>query len=247
MTSMQISQGDREAMNAAMMELLLRRRQLAAWPFDRDETELLYIPRNIWDLKAHIRNYDCGKLLYHDNEQQITVLGLLSTAVTVNVQSSSYNLWSGQYLHSNKPNMPVCKAAPHYRDFMSWLAGAIKIEATNQRVYNVWTSVVNTTTTFKQLEKALPVSLQAITAQYAVGDAWQYRKERGKLAAIKVLLETEGARRARTLKEETLELLRPNKSLIEGVLAQCVILPNHCGLLKGSEFDRTWINGMFVT
>jgi hypothetical protein len=121
---------------------------------------------------------------------------------------------------------------------------ALKVETENQIAHEAIKQTVAAATTYKQLFKALPQTMQAVVAHAStVENNWEYRSNRPKLREVLAINNSEGATRARNLPDGVNHMLRRRQALVETTLASAVMLPPHDGMQKDHVLDQTWLWG----
>lgn len=246
-TNMQLSQGDKEMIGFGVAALLDRRKQLCPWPFTIEQTEKLFITENVWRARQQIvdlnPNYD--DLFYKGSVQKISVQNVVVNRELDILIRCSARFWCGQ---SNE-KLPAVTHAPHYPEFHQWCVEAAKVQAMNEHVGRIITKVLNKATTYRQIHKALPETLSALTSHYASEkrkNSWNYRNAIHKLGNVTAELGSTKVNRAREMPQELKETLAGHRHHVEQTMAMAVLLPDHDGTGHGQPFDATWISGSLM-
>lgn len=243
-TNMSIADGDRTLVYEAIRNLLNRRRQMVPWPFSLDETEQLYLPRAVWELKQNLGSGvqptgDYTTLLFTFNKQCVRVPGILRDQAPVLTIHRA-----GPLLCSQKDVVwDVLPSSPSYARFREWAANAAKIQLTNELVFDTTNKAFKKMTTFRQFYKALPETFNAVIhysdALTKARHYHSYSRAASKLRSIATELRAEGASGARNLPEEVAEAVRQHKAVIEMVMASSMLLPI-CDDMGNGPFRSTW-------
>ena len=225
--NMNLSSGDKCMLGEYTRRLLMRRGQLHPWTLDNEETERLYIRGDIWRAVQSIREAGYGDVIQRN--ARITILerttgGYLNVVV-------SHDANGGLMSPKAYSAMDVIPGTPEHKKFSEWLAGAAKCKAEDEIVQRLIDTLAGQCTTYRQLEKALPASIQAVAAYAASKEAYvyQYRRNREKLIGVVTALGDSGGKRAKNLPAHLQQLLGKHSALAERVLATCVMLPEDGG------------------
>lgn len=253
MSNMQLSDSDKEMIKSYTQTLLNRRKQLCPLEMSIENVERLYIPSYFYNTLQDLFLRDVKlpgymhKNTYVDLRLPFNIdLDVISTA-RAHIQ---VNRGSGTRLITTADNgtpLMAIKSSPGYRAYAEWCAKVVEVELTNRVVAYVVRHVLNTATTYKQLFKALPESMQAVAVQADIHDKqndWAWRNQRSKLKEVLRINNKEGAERARNLPAYTNEMLNRRRALVEQMLATSVMLPAHDGLGADSVFQNSWVEGI---
>ena len=246
MANMSIADGDREMFLDYTSCLLNRRKQLAPWPFTSHEQVIqLYMDPVLYStlnkLNEHMRN-PASQWLHMQRFFEIDVPGVKKDGlVTVQLHSTD-----GLPCLRNGKGRAVT-TTEYWPEFYEWTKQAARIELTNQLIYNTVKSVIMHTTTFKQLAKALPETMKAVAQHTSVSrQQWYYNRARAKYPEVMKELGDNGGMRARAVTPVLQEILSDRRALIEGTMAQAVMLPN-VDQIGDHPWRDTWLTGLYLS
>ncbi len=244
MANMSMCMGDNDMLTWAVTALLNRRRQLCPWPFDVTQTELLYIPKNIHDLKPHLMEVE-GLCAITNSISLDTGYKVNNQNVQLHIKHKESHLWGGAGWNAKNKLVP---SSSSQAEFLTWLRNAIQVQSMNEVTHAAALSTIRACTTYKQLQKALPQSMKAIRAHVdSVSSRSNYQHTRAieKFKEVMVEIGDTGGGRAKVMPPELTAVLDKYKATIEGTLASAVLLPAYEGLDQNSAFTNTWFNRSF--
>lgn len=245
MVNMSISEGDRSMFLEYTNALLNRRKQLAPWPFtDANQVKQLYMDPVLYStlnkLNGHTRD-QVWSWLHLQRYFDVSVPGVKKgELVTVRVSDTDGLLC----LRMGKGR--AVTTTEYWPEFYQWTKQATRIELTNQLIHATVKRVVRRTTTFKQLTRALPETMKAVAQHIEVSTSqWHYNRPRKKYVEVMKELGDDGGARARAMPSELQQILLDRRSLIEGTMAQAVMLPN-VNELGDHPWRDTWVAQLYL-
>lgn len=247
MANMSLGQSDREMLQTYLLALLQRRKQLAPLRMSVEQIERVYVPGYFYATVAKLNERDPNNRFFLNAADNVPVAykNFYGAGKDLHVYLRAKRVTMMAYNNRIDSSAPVLENSPFIRPFREWCVQAVKVQTTNQIVYYVARDIITSATTYKQLFKALPETMEAVSAHCSlpfVDGQWVYRNQRVKLRECLKINKQEGAKRARALPASTLDLLNSRRTLVEGTLASAVLLPHHDGIGEDLTFDRTWVD-----
>lgn len=253
MVNMSLCARDREMAKAYVKALTERRKQLCPWPFGAKEVESLYIPANLLKVRDEIADAspNFGWLFAKNTRVSLDMKNavIMDKAFEVFIMASDgVSVWAPlSYNDSVRP----CLSSPHWPAFRTWCLQAYKTEVENMVTQRTINTLFEHATTWKQVHRALPRTINALRAyvdavdssQPRGGSHYYFRSPRAKLREVQAALDREGSSLARRLPRETQELLRKRGDFAEEIMAQAMLLEDRQNLGEG-PFRNTWVLGV---
>lgn len=247
MVTMNLSDSDKAMAFEFSRTLVTRRKQMCPWPLTAGETETLYIPSNLLAMRDELlaRNESTKELLYYGQRLSIDLSDYPIRGKKWKVGISTNN-YQSMWVPQNCSTVDACYESPHWATFQTWALTAYKVEYENLLVLNTIGRLFNVATTWKQIHKALPETLNGLLIQAGSSDArrsWSYKSNTRKLKEVAQQLRSEGSSRAKNLPDIAADMIKRRGSFVESIMAQAALLDEKT-VLDDGPFQDTWVHGV---
>ena len=241
MVNMSLADGDRYMLESHFDSLLMRRKQLAPWPFTMEhQVTQLYMPPVLFHTFNKLRDHCAPDVWLHRNRYANVEVPHIIKGKLVGVRISCKD-----YLPTPRTgNLRAIETAPTWPQFHEWTKQAAMIEFTNHVVEQTFKRALKNATTYRQLAKALPETLKAIAAHNSLkSPPYHLRRASHKYTEVMKALGDHGGSRARSLPYELQNVIKTRRKLIESTMAQAVMLPAN-NYIGDHPWGDTWIQHM---